>query len=460
MISQQEHYDRRSKIINTFLGEKSIIYLKGNSEVDRNVDVPFEFRQDSHFQYLTGVDIPGVSMMLIPDEGKYILFAPNQTIDDQVWDGKGLSHLELKEKFQADEIHEPGMEGEVAKRFGPKNVHFLHNRRFEGIPAAYLQNDDDLAKQIVDMRLVKSPSEIAEIEEALRITADSYMGAFGATHPGVNEHEIQAILEFHYRGNSASYSFMPIVTMNGNVLHQFRNGAKLEDGRLLLIDSGAEVNGYSADITRTFPVNGKFTSEQKAIYDIVLRAKAQAINQMRPEINYKTVHETAEYVIANGLQSEGILKGNIQDIVENGAHRLFFVHGLGHAMGLDDHDCGDFKDLSAGYTKDNPRSDKFGLKFLRFARELQPGNVVTIEPGIYFIPALLENPELRKKHGEFVNFDKALSLVHPVSGIRIEDDILVTPTGHRVLGLGIPQETEELEKLIGTTLWSVVNRKD
>ena len=163
-------------------------------------------------------------------------------------------------------------------------------------------------------------------------------------------------------------------------------------------------------------------------------------------------------IIAKGLRDYGILKGNIGELLTNGAHRLFFVHGLGHPMGLDDHDCGDFPDLSAGYSKDHSRSEEFGLKFLRFARDLEPGHVVTVEPGIYFIPALLEDPELRKKHREFVNFDKALELVDSVSGIRIEDDVLITPTGSRVLGPKIPEEPAEFEVLIGSINWNFVEK--
>ncbi len=170
-----------------------------------------------------------------------------------------------------------------------------------------------------------------------------------------------------------------------------------------------------------------------------------AIEIIRSGINYREVHLAAEKIIAQGLKDFGILKGNVEDAIANGAHRLFFVHGLGHAMGLDDHDCGDYKDLSAGHNDANPRSDKFRLKFLRFARDLKPGHVVTVEPGIYFIPALLRTPELREKHGQFVNFDLALKFVNPISGIRIEDDVLVTKTGKEVLGPNIPKNPQDIE---------------
>ena len=452
MISQQEYASRRARLMESV--NHGVIFLKGNDEVLRNPDVPYEFRQESHFRYLTGIDMPGVSMMLVPSERRYILFAPIQTNNDKVWNGEGLSHDDLKRLFLADEIHESGKELDVATRYNPESIHTLHAPSWF---ATFLPNvtqyvdekGGQLSRQLVDMRLVKSPAEIALIEKALDITRDSYYKAITKTRPGINESVIQAEIEYIYRANGATYAFPPIVTQNGNVLHLFRNGNTLESGKMLLIDSGAEVDGYDADITRTFPVNGKFGPDQRDIYNIVLEAKKEATSALRPNVNYRVIHMLAERIIAEGLKDFGILKGNVSNILENGAHRLFFVHGLGHPLGSDDHDCGDFKDLTGGYNEYNPRSDKFGLNSLRYAKILQPGNVMTIEPGVYFIPVLLNDPKIRQEYREFVDFDLALKLVRNVTGIRIEDDILITETSHRQLGPRIPEEIKDLEQIIG-----------
>jgi Xaa-Pro aminopeptidase len=454
MITQQEHAERREKLMGSFKGTETVLFLQGGNEIMRNPDVPYEFRQNSHFRYLTGIDLPGMSMMLVPDEERFILFAPIHSLDDEVWDGKQPSHGALKLMYGADEIYSTEQIDTTLSKYSPKNIQLIHSMS-PSFAGATQHVDSEFANVLTDMRLVKTAAEIKEIEEALRITNRSYSAAMRATSPGKKEVEIQAAIEYMYRVNGATYSFPPVVTMMGKILHFFRSGANLDatldDGGLLLIDSGAEVNGYSADITRTFPVNGKFSPEQLAVYNIVLEAKKQATEAMKPGVNYRDIHLLAEKIITEGLRDMGILKGNAADIRENGAHRLFFVHGLGHAMGLDDHDCGDFKYFAAGYSEQNPKSELFGLNMLRFARELVPGHVVTVEPGIYFIDALLGNAELRAKHGEFVNFDAAEKLIKPVSGVRIEDDILVTETGHRVLGRGpmIPQEPEELEAIIG-----------
>ena len=447
MITQEEYKSRRAKLMDSV--NDGVIYLKGNDEIQRNPDVPYEFRQNSHFRYLTGINIPGVSMMLIPKDRRYILFAPEFSIDDQVWRGPKPTLAEFKEQFGADEIHTPDEIGSYGIDLFFQNLGSFHTVTAYPEQFSTLARNEKLAKAIIEMRLVKSPDEIALIEKALDVTLHSYHKAITHTQPGINERDIQASIEHTYRTHGATYAFPPIVTMDGNVLDHFENGNQLVFGRMLLIDSGAEVEGYASDITRTIPVNGKFSPEQHAIYNIVLEAKKQAARALRPGINYRDIHMLAEGVIAEGLIDCGILRGNISDILENGAHRLFFVHGLGHPLGLDDHDCGDFRDWTAGYSEQNPRSNKFGLKSLRYARVLKPSNVMTIEPGIYFIPTLLNNPEIRRQHGEFVDFDKALKLEKTVSGIRIEDVFLVTPKGHRRLGLKIPEEIDDLEQIIG-----------
>ncbi len=452
IIKSEEHASRRQKVMREF-GPRDLIFFPGNKEVQRNPDVPYPFRQESNFRYLFGINLPGMSAILVPGEGKFILFAPKQGVDDRVWGGNMPSHDELKKWYGAHEVHEPSALPEVAKRFNNQVIHTLHIESSFSVPEARKEVDGKLADVLINMRLVKSPDEISAIHEAIRITAIGFDAAIKATAAGKREGEVQAVLEYNYRYNGASFAFSPIVTMDGNVLHnpeyrrQFMNDV-LVNGRMLLIDSGAEVEGYSGDITRTIPVSGKFTKKQGEIYDVVLRAKKTATDALKPGVSFKDVHLISERVIAEGLKAIGILKGNTDEILASGAHRLFIAHGLGHAMGLDDHDIGEYKDKVAGYSSTFPRESDFGIKSLRFARVLAPGNVVTVEPGIYFIDAVLNSEQNRAKFREFVNFDKAVTYMVSVSGIRIEDDVLITSGGHRVLWPYIPQERHEIEALM------------
>ncbi|MCX6770305.1 MAG: Xaa-Pro aminopeptidase [Candidatus Micrarchaeota archaeon] len=414
IITQKEHAARREKLM-AFFGAKDLLFFPGNKEIIRNTDISYDFRQESNFRYLTGINLPDVSALLVPREGKYILFAPNQTIDDKVWDGNMPNHADLKRIYGADEVYDPCQVKEIARKHGANAIHTLHGKSPFYLPGVKRIVDEELAGAMIEMRLVKSESEIKVIEAAINVTASGYAAVIAAIKPGMREHEIQAKLEYQFRVNGAEFSFPSIVTMDGNVLHNFElrrqfNSSVLEKGRMLLIDSGADIEGYSGDITRTYPINGKFSKQQAEIYE---------------------------------------LKGKMGDILAKGAHRLFVAHGLGHAMGLDDHDIGEYKDRVAGYSAEFPRETDFAIKYLRFARELQPGHVVTTEPGIYFIDAVLNNPEIRKNYKEFVNFDKAMKYMVTVSGIRLEDDVLIEKNGSaRVLGQPIPEQRSEIESLM------------
>lgn len=414
-------------------GDRDVIFLRGNSAVQRNADIEYRFRQDSNVRYLTGVDLPDAAVLLLPKERKYILFASESSVDEQVWTGSKPSLEEIRGQFGADEAYPIGDVRKVVRRYKRRTVHSLRQHS-----SPFRPRRKQLAEALAELRLVKSPEEIAEMESAAGVAAKAVDALMRLTKPGANEQELEAVVEFIWRSHGADYAFSSIVTQEGAILHSMYNTGTLEDNRLVLIDIGCEYNGYCSDISRTFPVNGKFSPEQAAIYDIVLQAKRECTDMVRPGISMGEVHKHSERVIAQGLLDYGILKGDLDTILEKGVHRLFYMHYIGHWLGMDDHDCSDMEKEA--------KTHSVMLK----QGTLQPGNIITIEPGIYFNERILTDPKRIEKYSEFVDFEKAREFITKVSGIRIEDDVLVTETGHRVLGPGIPEERDELEQIVGS----------
>ena len=264
-------------------------------------------------------------------------------------------------------------------------------------------------------------------------------------NPGIKEQEIFGKVEGIALSRGAGVSFPIIFSVNGEILHNHNHNNIMNDGQLAVLDSGAETNmGYASDITRTIPVKGKFTAKQKEIYNIVLNAQLKAIELIKPGVKFKDIHLESAKVICSGLKELGLMKGNTDEAVDEGAHALFFPHGLGHLMGLDVHDMENLGENYVGYTKKIKRSDQFGLAYLRLARELKSGFVLTVEPGCYFIPALINQWKNDKKFTDFINYEKVHEFID-FGGIRIEDDILVTEEGYRILGKPIPKTIEEVE---------------
>jgi Xaa-Pro dipeptidase len=298
---------------------------------------------------------------------------------------------------------------------------------------------------VVAQRSVKSEAEVAEIEAALKTTYKMYETAMRMAQPGVYEHAIAGRIDGIAIAEAGATAFPTILTVNGQILHNHGHANKLTKGRLLVVDSGAEsALHYAADITRTVPVGGKFTSRQKDIYEIVLAANTAAIKFAKPGLPYKEVHLLAARIVVDGLMDLGLMKGDPAEAVAAGAHALFFPHGLGHMMGLDVHDMENLGENNVGYDASVERSSQFGLAYLRMARPLEPGYVMTVEPGIYFIPALIDKWKAEKKSLDFVAFDK-LDAYRGFGGVRIEDDILVTKDGVRVLGKPIPKTVAQVE---------------
>jgi Xaa-Pro aminopeptidase len=404
----------------SFEDSKASIYLWSGPPVEEGT----RFVPNSFFRYLTGIDGPDVSMLLLPRERKFVLFAAEPKLLEAVWSGPKPTHGEWKERFGADAVHPlEKIKSVVSKRRGG-----LHSLPGASKPFARYSHAR-LKRELVEARLRKSPAEIREIEKSVAVVAEGLAEAMGITRSAKRENEIAARLKYVYERNGARCGFPPIATQNGAVLHETWTDRPLKRGRLLLVDTGA-VFEYGSDISRTWPVSGRFTATQKALYEIVLRAKNECIAMIRPGVKFADVHRRSGAVIAEGLQQEGILRGSLDAILENGAFRLFYPHGLGHTFGLP----GDAEAVHRMKTS--------------LADGMPPGYVVTVEPGIYF-NAFLDHPVAYRRHKEFIRLGRARKLMKSVSGIRIEDDVLVTKKGHRVLGPGIPETASDIEAAVG-----------
>lgn len=455
-MDRATYFARRAALRSAVDG--GVILLLGNAEAPRNyLANPYPFRQSSHLLYFAGAKLPDLALALLPD-GEEILLGPPPDPDDLIWHGP---HPVLADHAAAAGIARHEDIGKLAGLVGAwrgrgLTVHYLNPYRADraillsetlGIPPRAVASgaSTELARAVVALREIKSSAEVAEIEEALGISAKMYQAAFELTRPGVREAEIAAAMQAVYLDQGRAESFLPIVSVRGEVLHNTSYCNTLREGELLLVDSGTESpHCYASDITRTIPVSGRFSGMQRAIYETVLAAEQTAIAAVRPGRTNKEVHFQAARTIAAGLKEAGLMRGDVDEAVAAGAHALFFVHGIGHMLGLDVHDMEDLGD-AVGYPAGEPRSTQFGLSFLRLAKELRPGFVITIEPGVYFVPALIDRWRAERRHEAFIAYAEVDKL-RGFGGIRIEDDVLVTDTGHRVLGPKIPKEVVEVER--------------
>jgi len=452
-----EIYRQRRNRIRLEIGDGVILWL-GHAQEPRNyADNTYPFRQNSHFLYYTGISQPDFAVLSFPDADHDVLFARSASIDDIVWSGPVRSREDLARDAGIDIVEDldrlqdyldKARIQEMQIRYLPPyrtSALFQLSRLLHGIPEEIAANSSQiLMEQVAGQRSVKEDVEIAEMEDALRITDAMHRACMAAARAGRRECEIAGMIQGIALSRDREQAFHPIVTVHGEVLHNHSCDGILEDGQLLLNDSGAESpRYYASDITRTCPVGGRFSAAQAEVYQIVLRMQLGTIDAIRPGISYREVHLGACRILAEDLGSMGLMKGNPSDAVEAGAHALFFPHGIGHMMGLDVHDMEDLGDI-VGYRKKEPRSNQFGLNYLRLSRPLETGFVLTVEPGIYFIPALIDRWQAEGQHKEFINYEKVNSF-RSFGGIRIEDDVLVTATGTRVLGPGIPKTIREIE---------------
>lgn len=437
-----------------------IIIIQGNHEAPCNYpDNTYWFRQDSSFLYFFGLQREDLVGVLDCDNGKDYIFANDYDIDDIIWTGPLPSVKELAASVGVENSGslkdlQAFINNQIASH--QAKFHYLPPYRADNIrqlstllgikyDAVRSYASMDLILACVKQRSIKSGEEIEEIERAIATAYNMHVGAMKMAMPGRYEYELAGFMQGEAWKGNGPVSFPVIMTIHGETLHNHNHDHKLETGRMLVMDAGCETAmNYCSDITRSVPVGGKFNDRQRAIYNIVLAGQLECIRISRPGITYQEVHTAVSRILAQGYKDLGILKGNLDDIVANGAHSLLMPHGLGHMMGLDVHDMEDYGQINVGYDNETRPSEQFGLGSLRCGRKLQPGFVVTDEPGCYFIPALIDKWNAEGTNKEFINFAE-LEKWKDFGGIRIEDDILITETGCRVLGKPIPKTVEEIE---------------
>lgn len=459
MFSTTTYQSRRDRLKKDL--KSGLLLFLGNNEVGMNyAGNTYHFRQDSNFLYFFGIDKPGLAAVIDIDNGREILFGDELSMEDIVWTGAMPSLKTLAAQVGIREVL-PSRRLvsfiKKAKKSG-QPVHFLPPYRHDNmlwlkdtlnipVPKQKSAASEAFIRAVVAQRAHKTAEEIAEMERAVNITGAMHVAAMKAAAEGKVEAELAGLVEGMAVAGGGHLSYPVILSVNGQILHNHYHGNTLRKGQLVLGDFGAETAmHYAGDITRTFPVANRFTTKQREIYEIVLDAEVSAIASLKPGVTYQSVHLAAARRMAGGLKALGLMQGDLDEAVAQGAHALFFPHGLGHMIGLDVHDMEDLGENYVGYSDAVRRSTQFGTAYLRLARELEPGFVLTVEPGIYFIPELIDQWRRKKKFTEFVNY-AALKKYRDFGGIRIEDNVLITGTGHRILGEPIPKTVEEVERL-------------
>lgn len=429
-------------------GKRGIALFIGNTEAPAQYkDNCYKFRQDSTWLYFFGIDQPLYAAIIDLDNGNETIFANDVEIGDIIWMGPQPSVASVAASVGVEKSAPyTDLNAAVAKVLAEgRPVHFVKPSRYYNtmkIASLLGYGTDEVAgrfslaltKAIISMRLVKEDCEIEAIDDACNLGYEMHTVARNSIVPGIIEQEIVGKMDGVTLSKGWGVSFPTILTQHGETLHNHLHDKIIEPGKLMVIDAGAESNvHYASDFTRTYPTSGKFTAKQREIYQIVCDCNEFAFSMTRPGISYREVHLKTMHLMLEELRALDIVRGDVQDMVEAGIAGLFMPHGLGHNMGLDVHDMEDYGENYVGYDDDQSRSPQLGLGSLRMARKLVPGNVITDEPGIYFIPALIEKWKSEKTDQGFVNYSK-LESYYDFGGIRLEDDVLVTADGARRLG--------------------------
>lgn len=462
MLFPKNTYVERRARLRQLVGH-GLIVLMGNNESPMNYPSnTYKFRQDSSFLYFFGQHRDGLVGVIDADSGAETLLGDEIDIDDIVWYGEVTSVVQMAEECGV--AHTAPMaaltEMVVQAQKAGRKVHFLPPYRHEtmirlhdllGIHPSQQRDaaSQELIQAVIQLRLVKSAEEIEELERAAAIGYEMHTTAMRICRPGVTEAYIGGVLDGIAASHGSMVSFQSIVSMHGEILHGYPSARPLEAGRLLLCDAGAETREhYCSDHTRTTPISGTFTQRQKDIYNIVVDCHDLALTHARPSVRWWDVHYDVCRLMTNRLKDLGLMKGDTEAAVQAGAHALFLPHGLGHAMGMDVHDMEGLGQTFVGYDEETRPSSQFGTASLRFARRLEEGHVVTDEPGIYFIPALIDLWRKEGTNAEFLCFDE-IEKYKDFGGIRIEDDVLITKDGCRFLGeKRIPYHVDEVEAFL------------
>ena len=452
-------YVARRNRLKEQMGSGVVLFL-GNQDSPMNYpDNTYPFRQDSSFLYFFGLDEPGLAAMIDLDEGAECILGDDVTIEDIIWMGPqpllkdkaghvGISTTYPTSKLEPTlkDVLKQGRKIHFLPQYRPENV--LRIQRLLRIDAEDVQDNVsvELIKAVVEQRSIKSADEIAEIESAISISRQMQLTAMRMSGPGVYEREVAGAMEGVAVSAGVRLAFPTIFSVHGETLHNHYHGNLMQDGDIAVNDLGAEsALHYSGDITRTIPISGRFSQKQREVYEIVLAATDACIEAVKPGIEFRDVHRLAGRSLVSGLKGLGLVKGDVEEAVEAGVHTLFFQCGVGHMMGLDTHDMEPLGEDYVGYTDTIKRNPVFGWRSLRLGKALEPGFVITVEPGIYFIPELIDRWKAESKCSQYVEYDK-LDAYRDFGGVRIEDDVLVTDTGYRILGPAIPRTIEEVEQ--------------
>ncbi|WP_372754679.1 aminopeptidase P family protein [Labilibaculum sp.] len=457
----KEVYVKRRKQLRELMKD-GIALVLGNPEAPMNfADNVYHYRQDSTFLYFFGIDHPGFAGVFDIDKDEDYIFGNDVDIADIIWMGPqptvvdqaaafGIENTAPLDnlKFVIEEAVKAGRKVHILPVYRAENKITIHE--LLGIPFNAIKENAsvEFMKAVISLREIKDEYEIKELERAAKIGYEIHTTAMKMAKEGVYEREIAGECEAIALRAGGLLSFPPIVSKRGETLHNHEHGNLLKTGDLLLIDSGAETDThYASDNTRTIPVGGKFSAKQKEVYEIVLAALNKGHELIRPGLSYQSIHLEVCKVIAAGLKELGLMKGDVDQAVTAGAHALFMPHGLGHMMGLDVHDMENFGEDLVGYDEKTQRIEQFGTAYLRLGKELKPGFVITNEPGIYFIPALMDKWKKEGLHLDYINYDK-VNEYRDFGGIRLEDDVLVTEKGNKLIGERIPVSIEEVEAIM------------
>jgi Xaa-Pro aminopeptidase len=434
---QAEYRQRREQLM-AKIGNGAAIFGSAPMAVMHN-DVEYTYRQDSDFYYLTGFNEPHAVAVIAPHhpEHKFIIFVQPKEREKEIWTGYRVGVDAAKTEYGADAAYLISeLDEQLPQYLAPADKIYYHMGRDEQLNHKVIKHWQRLLQSygkrgtgpiaiedpfltLHPLRMIKSPAELDLMREAARIAAIAHNHARKFAKPGVNEYEIAAEIEYIFRKNGAmgvAYPSIVATGANACVLHYIENNSELKDGDLLLIDAGCAVGYYNSDVTRTFPVNGKFTSEQKIIYELVLDAQMASIEQVKPGTTWKDFHHTSVQIITEGLVNLELLTGDIDTLIEEGKYKNFYMHGTGHWLGLDVHDAGIYMNGAESWY------------------QFQPGNIITVEPGIYI------SPDIEPAEGQ-----PAIDNCWKGIGIRIEDDVLITASGNEVLTAAIPKFVEEIE---------------
>lgn len=454
LFSPEIYTQRRTALMNSI--DSGIILIMGNNEMPMNYkDNIYHFRQDSSFLYYFGINQPSMAATMNVDTGEVILYGYDYTIDDIIWVGPSKSledkgHMVGVKKTKpisqlASDLASVGGSVRYLPPYRHDRVIFLSEVLGSSIQEIQNGADAQLRGAVVAQRSIKSAEEVEQLSQAVDITREMHLAAMRSTRPGKYEYEVVADITRQYKRNNTELAYPIIFSVNGQTLHNHYHGNLMKTGQLALNDSGASNSMmYAGDITRTIPVSGQFTTKQKEIYNIVLEMETSVIDNMKVGDLYRDHHIASNRLMLSKFKDLGLVRGDVDEMSAAGVGGLFMPHGLGHMIGLDVHDMEDFGEQHVGYRPGLERSSQLGLKSLRLGKELEDGFVITVEPGIYFIPELIAKWKAEGTHAEFINYQKLEDYLD-FGGIRIEDDILITSNGSKVLGKPIPKTVEEVE---------------